>query len=510
PWLPRRVLLFTEYADTKNVLVRELEAAIAGTDLAEERILTLHGGMDEEARERVKQAFNDAAHPVRILIGTDAAREGVNLQAQCADLFHYDLPWNPGRMEQRNGRIDRMLQPEKVVRCHYFVYAQRPEDAVLEALVKKTERIRKQLGSLADVIEKRLAGKLEAGIIRARAGDLARAISATDPEENFDPVVEEELERARDKEIVAHLEELQKLDQKAADHLNLDPKRLRDVVNVGLQLARLPVLTEHSPGVFEVPPLDKLAGSDNTWRDIMDTLRAPRTRKMPEWEWRAKHPPRPVSFEPSTTLDSKTVQLHLQHKLTQRVLAMFRAQAFGEDRLSRVTVVVDPTHRRHRVLALGRLSLYGPGASRLHEELLVVAAYWSEGDDASRLKPFETADAEDRALESLDNVLGREQPLPLAQHIVDQLMQSATKDEDALWETLKSKARKRIIWAEEKLRQRGRSEADEMHRILEAQKQLIHKTLADRQQLAFAWNNDEQDQKAQHEADTRHIEKRRT
>lgn len=510
-WRTRRILIFTEYADTKNYLVRELQAAIAGSDLADERILTLHGGMDEESRERVKQAFNDAAHPVRILIGTDAAREGVNLQAQCADLFHYDLPWNPGRMEQRNGRIDRMLQPEKVVRCHYFVYPQRPEDAVLEALVKKTERIRTQLGSLADVIEKQLARKLEGGITRGRAGEIAKAITATDPEENMDPVVAEELEQARDEEIVTQLEELQKLDQKSAEHLNLRPERLRDVVNVGLQLARLPLLTERkeTAGVFDVPPLDKLAGTDNTWREIMDTLRAPRTRKMPEWEWRAKHAPRPVSFEPSTTLASETVQLHLQHKLTQRVLAMFRAQAFGEDRLSRVTVVVDPTHRRHRVLALGRLSLYGPGASRLHEELLVVAAYWSEGDDATRLKPFETAEAEDRALESLDSVLGRDNPTPMAEHIVDKLMQSAAKDEDALWDTLRSKARKRVIWAEEKLRQRGRTEAEEMQRILSAQKQLIQKTLTERLQLTFAWSKDEVDQKSQHDADTRHMEKRR-
>ncbi|WP_153823210.1 DISARM system SNF2-like helicase DrmD [Polyangium spumosum] len=509
-WLPRRMLIFTEYVDTKNYLVRELEAAIAGTDLAEERILTLHGGMDEEARERVKQAFNDASHPVRILIGTDAAREGVNLQAQCADLFHFDLPWNPGRMEQRNGRIDRMLQPEKVVRCHYFVYPQRPEDAVLAALVKKTERIRKQLGSLADVVERRLENSLKDGIRRSRALELAKTITEVVPEEGRDPVVEEELEQARDKEIVAQLEELQKLDQKATEHLDLKPERLRDVVNVGLRLASLPPLTERkaATGSYDVPPLDKLAGTDATWRDIMDTLRAPRTRKLPEWEWRAKNPPRPVSFEPSTTLASETVQLHLQHKLTQRVLAQFRAQAFGEDRLSRVTVAVDATHRRNRVLALGRLSLYGVGASRLHEEILVVAAYWSEGDDPSRLKAFETAEAEERALESLFGVLGKENQLKVADHVVEKLMQSAPKDEDALWETLKSKALRRIFWAEEKLRVRGRAEAAEMERILLAQKTLIGKELVDRKQLTLPWATDEEEQKHQFEADTRHMEKR--
>ena len=113
--------------------------------------------MDEEKRELVKQAFNDGKHPVRVLIGTDAAREGINLQAECADLFHFDLPWNPGRMEQRNGRIDRLLQKEDEVRCHYFLYAQRPEDRVLEALVKKTDLIHEQLGSLSDVIDRRLS-----------------------------------------------------------------------------------------------------------------------------------------------------------------------------------------------------------------------------------------------------------------------------------------------------------------------------------------------------------------
>ena len=66
-----------------------------------------------------------ANDPLRILLATDAAREGLNFQAHCTDLFHFDLPWNPGRIEQRNGRIDRKLQPALKVRCHYFVLPQR-------------------------------------------------------------------------------------------------------------------------------------------------------------------------------------------------------------------------------------------------------------------------------------------------------------------------------------------------------------------------------------------------
>jgi len=122
-WSARRVLIFTEYADTKRYLQTLLSNAIAHTDRGDERILTLHGGMGDESRDEVQRAFDadPDRHPVRILIATDAAREGVNLQARCSDLFHYDMPWNPSRLEQRNGRIDRTLQPEPMVRCHYFV-----------------------------------------------------------------------------------------------------------------------------------------------------------------------------------------------------------------------------------------------------------------------------------------------------------------------------------------------------------------------------------------------------
>jgi SNF2 family DNA or RNA helicase len=130
-WNGRRLLIFTEYLDTKRYLEQRLTEAISD---ASQRLGFFHGGMGEERRELIKAAFNSdpQTHPLRILIATDAAREGINLQNYCADLFHFDIPWNPSRMEQRNGRIDRKLQREKEVRCHYFVLAQRSEDRVLE------------------------------------------------------------------------------------------------------------------------------------------------------------------------------------------------------------------------------------------------------------------------------------------------------------------------------------------------------------------------------------------
>jgi superfamily II DNA/RNA helicase len=102
-----------------------LSTAFERTERGDERLLELHGAMADDKREEVQRAFNAPPedHPVRVLLATDAAREGINLQGACADLFHFDIPWNPARMEQRNGRIDRTLQPEPdIVRCHYFRY----------------------------------------------------------------------------------------------------------------------------------------------------------------------------------------------------------------------------------------------------------------------------------------------------------------------------------------------------------------------------------------------------
>ena len=170
----------TPSATCSNKLRQQSKAAT----VAEQRIAIYHGPTPPDEREAIKRAFNadPKHHPMRILIATDAVREGLNLQAHCWNLFHFDVPWNPSRMEQRNGRIDRKLQDQPEVFCHYFVYKQRPEDRILKVLVQKTERIKKELGSLAQVIDARLTETLKAGIRRDRIDKLEKEILAADLE----------------------------------------------------------------------------------------------------------------------------------------------------------------------------------------------------------------------------------------------------------------------------------------------------------------------------------------
>ena len=123
-----------------------------------ERLAVYKGSTSLEERQEIKEAFNadPAVNPVRILLATDAAREGLNLQKYCFNLFHYDIPWNPARLEQRNGRIDRKLQPSPTVYCRYFLYENREEDTILRRIVEKTEKIYRELGGFGTVLDKNL------------------------------------------------------------------------------------------------------------------------------------------------------------------------------------------------------------------------------------------------------------------------------------------------------------------------------------------------------------------
>lgn len=85
--------------------------------------MTLYGSMKMDDRERIKADFqhDPATSPVRILLATDAASEGIDLQRNCSQLNHYEICWNPSRMEQRNGRLDRHGQRAREVRVYHFV-----------------------------------------------------------------------------------------------------------------------------------------------------------------------------------------------------------------------------------------------------------------------------------------------------------------------------------------------------------------------------------------------------
>ncbi len=129
---PRKLIIFSEHRDTLNYLQRKIEGIIGNSNA----VIVIHGGTHRDERRRLQALFRSDPE-VRILVATDAAGEGVNLQ--CANLMvNYDLPWNPNRLEQRFGRIHRIGQSQV---CHLWnlVAKETREGEVYHRLLKKLE-----------------------------------------------------------------------------------------------------------------------------------------------------------------------------------------------------------------------------------------------------------------------------------------------------------------------------------------------------------------------------------
>jgi superfamily II DNA/RNA helicase len=504
PWTHRRLIIFTEWDDTKRFIEKHLKSAISGTDRWEERIEIFHGPTPFQKKEDLKRAFNTPPdqHPVRILICTDAAREGLNLQAHCHDLIHFDVPWNPARMEQRNGRIDRKLQPSPVVYCRYFFYTQRPEDKVLRVLARKTRTIKNELGSFTDVISK----KLKTGIRREIAAKTAEELDhLTDAE--ADELREAELESTR-----VHLEALteevavvkRQLDE-SHKAIQFDAATLQDAISCSLELLEVQGLKKTSNGRFTLPDLESRRGADPKWASTLDTLRPPPENGKRDYQWRKDHPIRPVTFEAPEGIDDSVVQLHLSHRLVQRLLGRFSSQGFVYDDLSRACLSTSGDSIP-RVVLLGRLSVYGPQASRLHEEIITITARWSPASERTKpLTPF-ARDGEQRTMELLQQNLGPNQQHDVPAATRERIASSIRGDVEDLRSHLQPRGEEALADAVKKLQSRGDAESSELTRILQDQRKRVMAELAknkDLQQLELGLNDDEQKQRL---ADIKHWE----
>lgn len=496
-WTDERVVLFTEYEHTLGWLRRALPSLLQGDPTG--RIDAYTGRIQSERREELKAAFNadPAQHPLRILLATDAAREGINLQAHCKHLFHFDLPWNPSRIEQRNGRIDRLLQPSEHVYCHYFVLPARPEDRVLDYLVKKLHNIREELGSLSEVISARLAAQLDAGLRTLDADAIERLATA----DALALQAQLELEGEGAEQLRGDLELLgRQLDasRRAVDYRS---EHLRALVDLGLRLRDGDLTTgglqpTGDGHTFVLPPLDQ------SWSAIVDPMRR---KELQRRRFGEPPPVRPITFAPLDRLDAEHVQLHLGHPLVKRLLARFRAQGVAAHDLSRVTALRNPRDTSRRVVMFGRLSLFGHGATRLHEQLLAVAARVTP----TGLEPFGDV-GEQTTIEWLEEALAHGPAALDAAPTRRELAMRASQDSDRLWQQLEPLAREAQGKAAGLLATRAAQEADAMTELLLRQRKTIEATLhrANDAQQALLLAKAEQEERAQFERDRRFMEQR--
>ncbi|MDE2430518.1 MAG: DUF3883 domain-containing protein, partial [Burkholderiales bacterium] len=248
----RKLIIFTEHRDTLNYLTAKIRGLIG----SEEAVVVIHGGVKREERRKAQELFrNDPA--VRVLVATDAAGEGVNLQ-NANLMVNYDLPWNPNRLEQRFGRIHRIGQTEV---CHLWniVAAETREGDVFQRLLDKLEIERAALGGrvfdiLGEVFEDKSLRELLIEAIRygddpqIRARLLKKVEGALDTEHlrtiiNRNALCEEVMDENR---LFAIKEEMEK-----AEARKLQPYFIRSFFNQAFQLMD-GELRQREPGRWEI------------------------------------------------------------------------------------------------------------------------------------------------------------------------------------------------------------------------------------------------------------------
>lgn len=150
-WNPKlendRLVIFTERIDTLSFLQAHLPPALK---LKEKQVRILHGGLSDIEQQEVVEAFGSADSPIRLLIASDVASEGINLHHQSHRLIHFDIPWSLLTFQQRNGRVDRYGQSEQPEIYYLLTETDhekiRGDLRVLELLVEKDEEVQRNIG----------------------------------------------------------------------------------------------------------------------------------------------------------------------------------------------------------------------------------------------------------------------------------------------------------------------------------------------------------------------------
>ena len=150
---PTRVVVFSERLQTLATLKTHLQRALG---LADDAIGTFTGALDDAEQQALVKSFGNRESPVRILLASDAAAEGINLHYYCHHLVHFDIPWSLITLEQRNGRIDRYGQEHRP-EIHYLLTVPSAERLrgdlrVLERLVEKEHEAHKNLGDVQSLL----------------------------------------------------------------------------------------------------------------------------------------------------------------------------------------------------------------------------------------------------------------------------------------------------------------------------------------------------------------------
>ena len=457
----KRVIFFTEYRATHSWLKEIFSSTGWGTD----KLMFLHGSMDQEEREVVKAAFqtHPDISPVRILLATDAASEGIDLQNHCNYMIHVEIPWNPNVLEQRNGRIDRHGQREKSVYIWHPVGKTAKDTKAggnpgnvegdhefLIRAVRKVNAIREDLGCVGPVIAKQIE---EAMLGKRRDMDTREAEALAVKAKKF---------VAAERELNAKIARLHQNLLDARREFRLSPDRIARAVNAALEMAGKPLLEPIKPGhgLSDAYTVPMLTGS---WERTTRGLEHPHTGKR-----------RPVTFDHSVMKGRDDVVLaHLNHELVQMSLRLLRAEVWAhEDRkkLARIafrtvpkSLTADPV-----VIVWSRLVITGGGHHRLHEELTMAGGELKD-------KGF----ARIRTIGKFDELLTASEPVEPTSQIFEKLKKRFIENKDRILDAVGARSKDLLEFKVNTLERRRKAEEKDLEQVLADLEKMIRRELSD-------------------------------
>jgi len=393
-WSNERIVVFTEYAHTVDWLTRVLNQR----GYTDDRLAVIQGSTATEDREYIRSQFtaDPTKEPVRVLLATDAAGEGIDLQTYCHRLVNFDIPFNPSRLEQRIGRIDRYGQTEEPQVFHFVPVVDSSTYAAdlnfMERIARKIAQVEYDLGSANQVVGAEIQGhfgKRTPAKAKSMGVDTNEAINSA---------------LAGGMELNARLTQLEQSYEESRTEMHLDPANLRRVVDTALRINhQSPLIENHEfaqdtdAEVFTVPSLT------TGWHD---TLRGLDTRLKPGEL-------RPITFDADAAEGrADLVYVHLGHPIVQKAQRLLRRSLWSVDSpLNRVTAVAVDDLEESFVAAVTRMVLVGRGGVRLHEEVFLAGV---------RLKG-RRAMAEEKAEAALDKALDGDRLTVADDRVRDQL-----------------------------------------------------------------------------------------
>ena len=476
----QRVILFTEYRTTHQWMQEILASYGYGGD----RLGLLHGGLSQDERGPIKAAFQASPKdsPIRILLATDAASEGIDLQKYCNYLIHLEIPYNPNVMEQRNGRIDRHGQREKEV----FIW--HPVDGgvagqitigghgddILRAL-RKLESMRADMGSVNPVIAPQMSGLIE-GTLK----DLDTRIAETKIAKIEKSKIFVRAERA----IEARVSALHARLLETQDQFHLTPDHILMAVKTALALEGQPALIPAdftgapAGSIFRMPPMS------GSWAKCAEGLEDPYlTGRI-----------RPITFDHSVAKGRDDVVLvHLNHRLVQMCLRLLRAEVWAQDdvkKIHRVTVRSLPLTKIESpaVVVVSRLVITGGNHHRLHEELIVSGGYMRDHS-------FRREEGVSRLQQWLDDST----PLVASDELFDSYRLRFDHLNTGILQSIDARSKDRLKFLTNTLQNRKRQETEDIVAVLDELEKSIRIEL----------NKDQQPEQLSLFSDEEHIQLRR-